>query len=180
MKIGIAGCGGIGSNVAMNLVRSGIDKFLLVDFDTIDNSNLNRQFFFNEQIGQYKSIALKNNLYKINPKLDIEYKVKKINSNNIYNIFKECDIIIEGFDNKEYKKLLIESFQNKYIISANGIAGRDLTNIKTINFNKVFIIGDFESDVSKFKTYSTKVIYIACIMANKTLDILGGFKNEKF
>ena len=43
MNIGIAGVGGIGSNVALNLVRSGIDRLTLVDFDRVEPSNLNRQ-----------------------------------------------------------------------------------------------------------------------------------------
>ncbi|EHO21906.1 thiamine biosynthesis protein ThiF [Fusobacterium necrophorum subsp. necrophorum] len=46
MKIGIAGCGGIGSNVAYHLIRSGISEFKFGDFDIVEASNLNRQFFF--------------------------------------------------------------------------------------------------------------------------------------
>ena len=49
MKIGIAGTGGIGSNVAMHLVRSGITNLKFGDFDRIEKSNLNRQFYFEEQ-----------------------------------------------------------------------------------------------------------------------------------
>ena len=45
MKIGIAGVGGIGSNVAMHLVRSGVKNLKFGDFDVIENSNLNRQFY---------------------------------------------------------------------------------------------------------------------------------------
>ena len=44
--IGIAGAGGIGSNVAVNLVRSGVDNFIIADFDKIEESNLNRQYYF--------------------------------------------------------------------------------------------------------------------------------------
>ena len=46
MKIGIAGAGGLGSNVAVHLVRSGISSLKICDFDVIENSNLNRQFYF--------------------------------------------------------------------------------------------------------------------------------------
>ena len=48
MKIGIAGCGGIGSNIACHLVRTGINYLKFGDFDKIEESNLNRQFFFSK------------------------------------------------------------------------------------------------------------------------------------
>ena len=62
MKIGIAGVGGIGSNVALNLVRSGVMQLKLIDFDRVEPGNLNRQFYFADQIGLFKVEALKINL----------------------------------------------------------------------------------------------------------------------
>ena len=47
-RIGIAGAGGLGSNCAMALVRSGITKLIIADFDSVDESNLNRQFYFHD------------------------------------------------------------------------------------------------------------------------------------
>ena len=179
MKIGVAGCGGIGSNVAMLLVRAGIKNFTLVDFDKIETSNLNRQFFFKKQIDSYKASTLEENLKSINPNLNINSFIEKINENNILNFFAACDIIFDAFDKKEFKTLLIENYSNKYIVSANGIGGRELESIKTLTFNKLNIVGDFYSDISDYQTYSTKVTFIACIMENKILDILGGFPNEK-
>lgn len=180
IKIGIAGCGGIGSNVAMNLVRAGLKNFILVDFDKVEESNLNRQFFFKKQIGSYKALVLEENLKNINPNLNIDSFVEKIHEGNILNFFTNCDIIVEAFDKKEFKTLLIENYSNKYIISANGIGGRELESVKTLTLKKLNIVGDFYSDISNYQTYSTKVMFIACIMANKILDILGGFPNEKF
>lgn len=180
MKIGIAGCGGIGSNVAMNLVRSGVTDFILVDFDRIEESNLNRQFFFKNQIGEYKSLELKKNLQAINENVSIESFVEKITEKNVKSFFKSCDIIVEAFDKKEFKSLLIENYFHKKIISANGIGGRDLEGVKVRELSNLIIVGDFISDISNYKTYSTKVNYISCIMANKILDIIGGFKDEKF
>ncbi|MEG0237155.1 sulfur carrier protein ThiS adenylyltransferase ThiF [Cetobacterium sp.] len=179
IKIGVAGCGGIGSNVAMNLVRAGIKNFILVDFDKIEESNLNRQFYFKNQIGLYKAPILMKNLKSINENLNIDFFVEKIDKNNILDFFSDCDIIIEAFDKKEFKTLLIENYSTKYIISANGIGGRDLKNIKNLTFNKLTVIGDFYSDIKIYQTYSTKVMFIACLMANKVLDIIGGFSDEK-
>ena len=65
--IGIAGCGGIGGNTAVLLLRSGFRRFVLADFDAVDESNLNRQFFFKDQIGRPKTEALAENLRRIEP-----------------------------------------------------------------------------------------------------------------
>ena len=60
--IGIAGCGGLGSNCAIALARIGIGKLIIVDFDSIDKSNLNRQYYFIDQIGKPKVDALEYNI----------------------------------------------------------------------------------------------------------------------
>ena len=65
MRIGIAGAGGLGSNVAVNLVRTGVKKLKIVDFDVVDESNLNRQFYFMDQVGRPKVEALRENLLRI-------------------------------------------------------------------------------------------------------------------
>lgn len=57
-KVAIAGLGGLGSNIAIALARSGVGKLLLVDFDNVDITNLNRQQYFIENIGRAKTDAL--------------------------------------------------------------------------------------------------------------------------
>ena len=49
-RIGIAGAGGLGSNCAMHLVRAGVRRLVVADFDVVGESNLNRQFFFRDQL----------------------------------------------------------------------------------------------------------------------------------
>ena len=71
VKIGIAGAGGLGSNCAFNLTRVGFKNFKIVDFDVIEYSNLNRQFFFYGQVGMKKIDALKVNLLLINPDISV-------------------------------------------------------------------------------------------------------------
>ena len=82
MKIGIAGVGGIGSNVAMHLVRSGINNLKFGDFDKIEISNLNRQFYFRSQVGKYKAECLKENLQAIDEDGNYEYTVIKFDRDN--------------------------------------------------------------------------------------------------
>ena len=70
-RVGIAGAGGLGSNCAMHLVRAGVQHITVVDFDVVNESNLNRQFFFRDQLGQKKVEAIKENLLRIEPDADI-------------------------------------------------------------------------------------------------------------
>lgn len=171
--IGIAGAGGIGSNVAVNLIRSGVKKLKIVDFDKIEQSNLNRQFYFQNQIGRYKVEALKENLLRINNKAEIITLNTKIEEYNINDIFDDCDIIVEGFDKAEYKALLIEYFieTKALIVSASGVAHHDLDEIKTKKIkDNCYITGDFKKDIKDFKTYSTKVSIVAAMMANIVLE----------
>ena len=65
--VAVAGLGGLGSNVAYALARIGVGHLHLIDFDVVDITNLNRQQYFIDQIGMYKTDALKSLLERINP-----------------------------------------------------------------------------------------------------------------
>ena len=173
MKIGILGAGGIGSNVAVNLVRSGVSNLKIADFDRIELSNLNRQFYFHDQIGKPKVEALRENLVRIDPDLEIEIIDEKLQKNNIKDLFVDCDILVEAFDKREYKTLLIEEFygSNKLIVSASGIAHHDTDNIQTKKFGEnLYVVGDFKKGIEEYKTYSPKVLIVASIMANLVMS----------
>jgi len=174
--IAIAGIGGIGSNAAQNLIRFGISSLLIGDFDCVEESNLNRQFYFYDQIGQKKTDSLEINLKRINPSAVIYKMNKKFIFPEDINLFEECEIIIEGFDQVSDKISLIETFSNtdKKIISANGIAGFYSDKITVRKGNQVWIVGDFQSEITKNPTYSHKVQIIACKMAEIAIKE-GGF-----
>ncbi|MGD9949081.1 MAG: sulfur carrier protein ThiS adenylyltransferase ThiF [Desulfobulbus sp.] len=162
MKIGIAGVGGIGSNVALNLVRSGVDRLKIVDFDRIEPSNLNRQFYFADQIGMFKVEALMMNLARINPQVHIEAFVQQIDANNCAGLFADCDLIVEGFDRQTDKKMLFETFANKKIVvAASGIAGADLSTIRSRRIGNGYIVGDFATDCGQAPLFSHKVTTVA-------------------
>ena len=110
ITIGIAGCGGLGSNIAHMLARTGIEKFIIADFDTVTISNLNRQFFFKKDIGKPKVDALEDNLRKINPYLTIIKHNTKITPDNFFSIFNKTFIIIEAFDKVSEKTMLLNTF----------------------------------------------------------------------
>ena len=123
----IAGLGGLGSNVAFNLARTGIGHLHLIDFDRVDITNLNRQQYFIHQIGMYKTEALKENLLKINPYLDIHTDCVKVEEGNVRELLAEDRYICEAFDKAENKAMLVntvlEYFPEKYLVAASGMAG---------------------------------------------------------
>ncbi|ADL50454.1 sulfur carrier protein ThiS adenylyltransferase ThiF [Clostridium cellulovorans] len=151
-KIGIAGAGGLGSNVALCLVRSGLKNFKIYDFDIVSASNLNRQFYFISQIGKEKVNALKDNLSMINPELNFEAVCEKITSHNVDDAFKDCDVVIEAFDKSEFKALICEKYYNsdKLLVAVSGLAGYgNSDNIVTRKIHdKFYIIGDFKTELS--------------------------------
>lgn len=153
VRVGIAGAGGLGSNCAVNLVRSGFLHLMIVDFDVIDFSNLNRQFYFYNQVGRPKVEALQENLLAINPNVQIEILQQKIEEHNIESIFQGCDVIVEAFDKACYKRMIVEQYINsdRLLVSASGIAGwsnSDDIKIHAIK-EKFHLVGDLSSEVGK-------------------------------
>ena len=146
--VGIAGLGGLGSVVAIALARVGVGRLILVDFDVVEPSNLNRQQYFFHQIGMPKVEALRENLSKINPCVDIQIHHEKLDRDNVERIFKETDVVVEAFDRADQKAMLItavsEKMPQKYIVAASGVAGYgDNNEIKTVRFSsRLFIVGD--------------------------------------
>ncbi len=152
-NIGIAGAGGLGSNCALNLVRCGFRKFTIVDFDWVDFSNLNRQFFFNHQVGNPKVSMLKENLLGINPDLDIRIFSDTLNPDNLDTYFSDCDVIVEAFDRPACKKMIVEKYMTseKLLVAASGLGGFGNSDaIRTTKIRDTFyIIGDRVSEVTE-------------------------------
>jgi len=125
--IGIAGLGGLGSNAAVALARAGIGRLILIDFDVIEESNLTRQYYFLDQIGEPKTIALQDNIKKINPEVIINSYNEKLEKGSMEKRFKDCDVVIEALDSAETKTAFIEEILTKLpdkpVVAASGVAG---------------------------------------------------------
>ena len=123
--VGIAGAGGLGSNCAMHLARSGVKKFVIADFDTVNESNLNRQFFFRDQIGRKKVDALAENLRRIEPDLELELHDTRLDPGNIGEIFSRCTAFVEALDSASAKAMFLRAVipSGKPVASASGLAG---------------------------------------------------------
>ena len=152
--VAICGLGGLGSNISISLARAGVGKLILIDFDRVDITNLHRQQYKANQIGRYKTDALKENLLEIAPYVEIKTITEKITEKNFSHLLQDANIICEAFDNAEAKAMLVngvlEHMPNCYLVSGSGMAGMDTPNtIKTKKITKKFYLcGDEVSDVA--------------------------------
>ncbi len=179
--VAICGLGGLGSNIAVSLARAGIGRLILIDFDRVDISNLNRQQYKVNQIGNYKTESMSENIAEISPYTDIEIKTVKLSEDNAHDMLVSADIICEAFDNAEAKAMLtnfvLENFPEKYLIAASGMAGFGSANsIKTRRVtSKFYLCGDGESDVSEDGTlFSSRAMICAAHQAHTILRISAG------
>lgn len=176
--IGIAGCGGLGSNCAISLARSGIGKLIIADFDIVDLSNLNRQYFFLNQIGMKKIDALKNNIAQVSKITSVEKHDIKLTGDSIVKIFTNCDIIVEAFDKAEMKQEIIETchFQlpETPLITGQGIAGWGNNNLLTCRKSgNLYICGDEKNEVcDNNPPMAPRVNIVANMQANIAIELL--------
>lgn len=172
MKVGIAGVGGIGSNVARHLVQAGVTELKIVDFDRVEISNLNRQFYRVDQAGKKKTDCLAQNLKAIRPETVIEKIDLKIGPGDAGMIFNDCTIVVEGFDQKQLKKMLIEELSGtgKTLVSASGIAGVDMACVGTRKMGNCHIVGDFSSEQDEHVLFPPKIALVAAMMAGIVLQ----------
>ena len=176
--VGIAGAGGLGSNVAFSLARAGIGTLIIADFDKIEPSNLNRHQYFIEQIGRSKVEALLENLRKINPFSKYEIHNLEINDDNISENFADAEILVEAFDMAEMKKMLIESwisqFPKRPIIAASGLAGFGKNEkLHTRKIGSLYICGDEDTEVEEgISPMAPRVGIVANMQANLVLELL--------
>ena len=177
--VAVCGLGGLGSNIAFSLARAGIGKLILIDFDRVDITNLNRQQYKAAQIGRFKTDALSENLKEIAPYIKTECHTVRINKENALSLLEKADIICEAFDNAECKAMLtdtvLENMPNKYLVAASGMAGMGSTNsIKTKRITKKFYLcGDGVSDVNDgIGLVAPRVMLCAAHQAHNVLRIL--------
>ncbi|HKL42375.1 MAG TPA: sulfur carrier protein ThiS adenylyltransferase ThiF [Clostridia bacterium] len=177
--IGIAGVGGLGSNIATLLTRMRVGHLVVVDYDIVEAVNLNRQNYFLDQINQKKVTACKEVLERINNTIHIETHDLKLTPNNIKGVFKDVDIIIEAFDLPEEKAMLTEFvlkyMPEKILIGASGIAGYESNNTiitKKVN-DRFYLVGDLKSKAT-LGMYGPRVNIVAAMQANTAIRVLMG------
>ena len=172
-KMAVCGLGGLGSNIALILARMGVGELLLIDYDVIIPSNINRQQFYIDQIGMKKTDATYENLKRVNPYIKYDMRDLFIEKSNISGLFAGCDVIIEAFDGAETKAMFImeaaKAYPDAHIIGASGVAGLGShESFRVVKAGRnVSLVGDFEAEAKIGRgLMSTRVTIAAGIQAN--------------
>ncbi|HEY5557442.1 sulfur carrier protein ThiS adenylyltransferase ThiF [Acetobacterium sp.] len=182
-KVAIAGLGGLGSNIAIMLARIGVGQLLLVDFDVVEPSNLNRQSYYISHLGMAKTEALQKQIVEINPFIKVETQKIRVTEQNVKELFYGFDIICEAFDKPEAKSMLVnnalEELPDIKVVSASGMAGYDSANlIKTRRpMKNLYVCGDFENGAKVGRGLMAPRVHIcAGHQANMILRLLLGIE----
>lgn len=176
--VGIAGCGGLGSNCAVALARCGVGKLVIADYDIVTLQNLNRQYYFHDQIGRLKVHALRENIGRINPSVTVKAFDMKLCVSDVIELFAGCDVIVEAFDKATMKQMIIETvltqMGGKYLVTGIGMAGWGKSDIiHCRKSDKLIICGDEVSEVSdELPVLAPRVGMVANMQANEVLGIL--------
>lgn len=180
-RVAVCGLGGLGSNIAIALARTGVGHLHLIDFDRVDLTNLNRQQYAVGQLGQYKTDALRETLSLISPYCDVTCDTIQVTEENLPDLLKTEDYICEAFDRAEAKAMLVsgvlEHFPEKYLVAGSGLAG--LGSANTIQTRRVsqrfYLCGDGTSDSSVgLGLVASRVLVCAAHEANMILRLIAG------
>ena len=180
-RVGIIGLGGLGSNAAAMLVRTGVRAFVLADFDTVDESNLNRQLYFREDIGRPKTEALARRLRQIEPDLDLELVATQVDEAGVVDIGRRVDVLVEAVDCADTKAAVLNAAAQHLpdlpLVAASGLAGSGSANTVVTErlTDRLWMVGDLTSDVTDgLPLVASRVMVAAAHEAHAVVRILLG------
>lgn len=174
--VGIAGLGGLGSNAAVALARAGIGTLILVDFDRVEFSNLNRQYYTIDDIGKYKTEALTEGLQKINPFVRLHVYNGEITRENCLRLFKDASVVVEAVDDPSVKELIIETLlagsRKLSVVAGSGMGGFGKNKeIRERIIGNLTIIGDGKTAVADgVPLLAPRVGIVANMQANAVIE----------
>ncbi|MDD3813616.1 MAG: sulfur carrier protein ThiS adenylyltransferase ThiF [Desulfocapsaceae bacterium] len=176
--VGIAGAGGLGSNIAVSLLRAGVQQFIVADDDRVEISNLNRQYYFLDQVGMEKTAALQQNLLRINPHVQTTLHCTRVTADNLSEIFEKAHLLIEAFDEPGMKALTAHcwtrNFPERFLVMGSGISGYGMNNsLSTTVRGRMVICGDQQTPYSPENGLTApRLGIVAQMQANAALEIL--------
>ena len=182
--VAVCGLGGLGSNIASMLARLGVGKLILIDYDVVEPTNLNRQDYYISDIGKSKAIATSARIKNINPYIEVNCIEMKLTAENIMEYVATADVVVEAFDNPDCKAMLVDTVMassDKYVVASSGMAGYGSGNdiVTRHVFNKLYVVGDGTSEACCGSgLMSPRVSINAGHQANMVLRILLGNMEE--
>ena len=170
--VGVAGCGGLGSNACMMLARTGFRRFLLVDFDVVEPSNLNRQHYFPSDVGRPKAEALAAHLRRLSPSIEACVRLERMTEDAADGVVACADFWLECFDQAESKRLVVERamLAGKRVFSASGMAGFGGPAMRRRDLGLLTVVGDFVSDIADRPPLAPRVTQAAAMMADAVVE----------
>ncbi len=178
--VGIAGCGGLGSNCAMALARAGVGHLIIMDHDKVEESNLNRQAYTADQIGWGKVRCLRNNILAAAPGTKVTMVERYYEKGEAAEIFEGCEVVVEAFDDPGSKTALIEdvmaNMEHAFIVGASGIAGiGGNEGIETRRYGRLYLVGDGRTPAEPgVALLAPRVTAVAALQAYQALALLLG------
>lgn len=180
-RVSIIGCGGLGSNVAAMLVRSGVRRLQLIDFDRVTLENLNRQLFFLDQVGELKTEALAATLSRISADLDLDLVSSRATGAHLAEMVGEADVIVEAVDTAADKAMIIETCSRELpdiaLVTVSGLAGYESANRITTErlADNLLVVGDQEADIREgLSLLASRVMVAAAHQAHAVIRLLLG------
>lgn len=176
----VAGMGGLGSPISIYLACAGVGKLTLVDFDTVELSNLNRQILhWDEDIGEKKVISAARKLRRINPFVEIIPIESRITGMNIRELIRGADIVMDAMDNMGTRLIINEACVKEGIPFIHGgiygFMGEATTIIpgRTPCLECIYPRG---TEVKKpFPVFGATPALIASIQVMEAIKLIGGF-----
>ncbi len=99
-KVLVIGAGGLGSPALLYLAAAGVGTLGIVDFDEVDESNLQRQVIHGQSdIGKAKAVSAKESIAEVNPLVNVVVHEERLDNDNVMGIFEQYDLIVDGTDN---------------------------------------------------------------------------------
>ena len=159
-RVGIAGAGGLGSNAALMLARSGVEDFLLIDHDVVERPT--------------KVEALAELLRELNPHIRLELAPLRLDAATLPGLLPSCPIWVEAVDAPETKTLLVERalLAGLRVASASGMAGVGGPPMGRRRLGNLTLVGDFQSDVANAPPLAPRVTQAAALLADAALEFI--------
>jgi len=176
-RVGIAGCGGLGVNVATQLAAAGVGAFVLADDQMPDITNLNRQFIYAASDFTPKCETCAQWVLMLNPVMEVECHAERITSET-YRMFEGCDVIVDCLDNMESRMVLSDASEDLGIPlvhgGISGMNGQITVCIPGETPSLREILGTVPGEEGEIPAFGAAASVIAGMEATEVLKLISG------
>lgn len=166
-RLVLCGAGAIGGNLLETLARQGFSNICLIDFDRVDEHNINTQPYRGDDVGALKVNAMQSIVFDT-VGVEIDVVSKKLEGNNAKKLLKDADLVVDGFDNSKSRQLV------KDVCADLGVpclhAGLDAEYGEVVWNEKYTVPKDAEGDVCDYPLARNLIMIVVSIAAEEIMD----------